>query len=204
MSTTAILVEILIIGMQAMVWLILVVLSLFGYKWVPDTAAAVKGWEPALSILALGLCYTLGILVDRVADCLTVLHHPGATLLKISWIKRYADDAHSDMRMFVLCSTNKAADFLAHVRSRIRIARAAVVNTLLSTGGAALFIATRTTYDSLWTLASVLILGLLVALVFVLVLGILEVTYDTRLKQAKLYLEVQEEEIAKDEKTENV
>ncbi len=200
MSTTAILVEILIIGMQAMVWLVLLVLSVFGYKWLPDTAAAVKGWEPAVSVLALGLCYTLGILVDRVADCLTALHHPGDTLLKISWIKRQADAAHSDTRMRILCSTNKAGEFLAHVRSRTRIARATVVNVLLGTGTAVLFLATRTSYDSLWTLAGVVIVGLLVAFVFALALGVLEVTYYTRLNQAKLYLEGQEEEIADGEK----
>jgi len=188
MSTTSILVEILIIGIQATVWLSLVVLSIFGYEWVPSAITSAKGWEGMLSVFGLGLCYTLGIFVDRAADCLMVLYHPGDTLLKSAWIRRHANVAHSDMRMRILCAQNKGADFLEHIRSRIRIVRATALNGILASFASILFLAVRTSHASPAILSIVVALGLLLSLASVLCLGVLEVTYITRLKQAKLFL----------------
>jgi hypothetical protein len=188
MTTTSILVEILIIGIQAAVWLSLVILSILGYEWVPSAISSAKGWETMLSVIGLGVCYTLGIFIDRAADCLVVLYHPGDTLLKFAWIRKNAHLAHSDMRMWVLCAQNKGADFLEHIRSRIRIVRATALNGILASFASILFLAARTSHASPGILSIVIALGLVVSLVSVLCLGVLEVTYITRLKQSKLFL----------------
>jgi hypothetical protein len=200
MSTTSILVEILIIGMQASVWLSIVILSLFGYQWVPSSLALVKGWEALLSVLGLGLCYTLGIFVDRAADCLTILYHPGDTLLKFSWIKRHADAAHRDMRMQVLCSANKATDFLAQIRSRIRIARATTLNIMIASFATISYLAVRTEYATFGILSCVVLLGAFLSFASIVGLGVLEVTYFTRLKQAKFYMQADTQDISEAEK----
>lgn len=200
MSTTSILVEILIIGMQAVIWVALLVLSLFGYRWLPDAAVSIKGWEPVVSIFGLGLCYCLGIFVDRAADCLTVLYHPGDTLLRFAWIKRHADAAHRDIRMQVLCADNRAGEFLAHIRSRIRIARATSVNLLICTLATVVFLAARTAHGSALVLGCVALVGIVLSLLSVVGLGVLEVTYYTRLKQAKLYVYGKGEAIAEGER----
>ena len=200
MTTTAILVEILIIGIQASVWVSLVILSVFGFQWVPAVGSAVKGWEPLLTFLGLGVCYTFGIFVDRVADCLSVLYHPGDALLRFRWIKRIADAAHSDMRMKLLCAEDSATEFLAQIRSRIRIARATVLNLILLTLATLFFLAVRTQITSFGTLSLIAFSGVALCFVSFLGLGVLEVTYFTRLKQAKRYLEGDEQEILNGEK----
>jgi hypothetical protein len=71
MTTTAIFAEILITGLQAFVWLIFACLSVTGLDWLTaETMADLKDWVGLITVFVLGFAYTLGIVVDRVADSL--------------------------------------------------------------------------------------------------------------------------------------
>ncbi|MCP4374497.1 MAG: hypothetical protein GY797_41305 [Deltaproteobacteria bacterium] len=183
MSTTAILVEILIVGLQTCLWLTLIIVVFFGYDWIVPTAKAVKGWESLLSIFILGICYTIGVVFDRVADCVFIILKPHKILMKSNWIRKHAEVAHSDPRMEVLNSENKAVDFLENIRSRVRIARSTALNSLLVTSFCILFLILRTDYTSWKILSCVLFLGGFVSLSALLILGVLEVTFQKRLSQ---------------------
>ncbi len=169
--------------MQACLWMALAILALFGYDWIGPAAKAVKGWEPLLTVFVLGICYTIGIVIDRAADCVFVVVKPHEILMRSSWIRKHAESAHNDPRMEVLNSENRAVEFLEYIRSRLRIARAAVLNSLLVTCFGILFLVLKTDYASCGMIVCIGSIGGLVALTFLALLGVLEVTFQKRLTQ---------------------
>ena len=72
MTTTAIFAELLVTGLQAIVWLVLASLSVAGLTWIDvgTVATRFKDWASLISVFVLGFAYALGIIVDRVADSL--------------------------------------------------------------------------------------------------------------------------------------
>src|SRR2546427_1690924 len=66
MATTALFVEILIIGLETAVWLCLLILTYVGPVNVDPQG--LKEWSTLLTALALAAAYVLGILVDRASD----------------------------------------------------------------------------------------------------------------------------------------
>ena len=66
MNTTNLFVELIVIGAGATLWTLLLILSLFGYAWVPfGGLLSLPALIPILSVI-----YVLGIVVDRLADAL--------------------------------------------------------------------------------------------------------------------------------------
>ena len=57
MGTTAIFAEILIIGVQASVWYTLIILSIWGYAWLPSIVVGLNDWEVLITIIF--LCHFL-------------------------------------------------------------------------------------------------------------------------------------------------
>src|SRR3954453_23996190 len=68
MNTTNLIVELIVIGVGASIWVSLLILALFGYTWIPGKDLLAT---PAL-ILAPGLAivYLLGVVTDRLSDSL--------------------------------------------------------------------------------------------------------------------------------------
>jgi hypothetical protein len=66
MTTTLLFVELLIIGIEVALWMVLLALAVFDFSWLKAVATA--GWEGVLTVLFLAICYTIGILFDRFAD----------------------------------------------------------------------------------------------------------------------------------------
>src|SRR6266849_5099321 len=115
MKTTAIFVEILIIGIGACVWLTLLVAFLFGAT-VFDLDK-LKGWEGAATAFATAVAYTLGILLDRASDSL------GRLLRKLTKRAKTPRRDFGMMRMRVMLEGGAVGEFLEYQRSRLRIAR---------------------------------------------------------------------------------
>jgi hypothetical protein len=123
MATTSLFVEILIVGLEALVWIGL----LAGTIW--DLGACIKilkGWgdySALITTLLLALAYVLGILIDRAAD----------SFYKIFGYKPDNPPASvGKMRMRIMNSSEGIARFLDYQRSRLRIARATVFNVLVT------------------------------------------------------------------------
>ena len=125
MATTAIVAEILIVGLEAAAWLTLLVLAAFGSGWV-DTKPLEK-WQEVTVLVIVAAAYTLGILVDRYADS-------AHRLLGRLWPTRPVDRPASipRMRMAVLSAGGGVAQFSEYQRSRQRIARATAMNALVA------------------------------------------------------------------------
>lgn len=138
MVTTAIFAEILIIGLQAGVWLAFLAASIFGTEIV--SIQVLKEWQNFLILPVIAIVYVLGILIDRIAD---------TTFLKIlKVVNRGKEEKHpakfSKMRLRILMQNDAVAKFIDYERSRLRIARATVFNLffIIITGIVFLFIRT--------------------------------------------------------------
>lgn len=128
MSTTAIFAEILIIGLQATVWIALLVLSFLPKGSI--NPGALDGWEALTTVFVLAAAYTLGIVVDRIADSAY------GRLRKI-WDKEEKGKRKKNlpdvsiMRLRVMEKEDGKARFIDYQRSRLRVARATVLNVAL-------------------------------------------------------------------------
>ena len=123
MNTTDLFVELIVIGVGATMWVVLLVLSLFGYAWVPfDHLFALPSLLPILAIT-----YIFGIVTDRVAD----------GLFDKVWKPRLAQQFYGqdgddyDDRRYIYLRSERLASLLEYGRSRLRICRGWFLNTLL-------------------------------------------------------------------------
>ena len=127
MATTALFVELLVVGLQAEAWLILLTVTLLGPFPMPWDR--LEKWTALLTIVAVGVAYVLGIIVDRLADVVTEFAlRPGDR--QTQSVPR--------MRLRVMKESEALAAFLDYQRSRVRIARGTVAN--LALGGPVLLL----------------------------------------------------------------
>ncbi len=138
MATTAVVAEILIIGLEVEAWMFLAAVAIFGTDWLD--AADSTNFAGLLVIVVLSLAYVLGILVDRLADTLVDWFERTRRgkrikrrLLKNRKFK--TPERVSKMRLTVMYKSDGIARFLDYQRSRWRITRATVIN--LAFGGVA-------------------------------------------------------------------
>jgi len=127
MSTTNLFVELVVIGVGAMLWLILLTLALFGFQWFQIKVEILV----ALIIPLLSFIYLLGIIVDRVAD----------SIFERIWSKQirktvYRDSTQQNFyndRRLVLSQQNPITERLLYAQSRTRICRGWSLNAAFIT-----------------------------------------------------------------------
>jgi 8-oxo-dGTP pyrophosphatase MutT (NUDIX family) len=128
-ATTAIVAEILIVGLEAATWVCLLVLAIFGRDWID--LDAIKDWDAVVTVLLVAVAYVLGVLVDRAAD--SVLKHlPSRPVDKPAKV--------AEMRLHLLATPSGVTSFLEYQRTRMRIARATVLNLAALAGALAVFL----------------------------------------------------------------
>jgi hypothetical protein len=178
MATTAMFIEILIIGLQAVVWVALLAASIFGIKSVQ--LQNLSDWETLIIVLVFAIAYVLGILMDRLADTafLRVLKvrdefvkrcksKEAVKKAKLNTLEMAAEifrsiravtrpkskeekrTTFSTMRLKILIQNDAVAKFFDYQRSRLRIARATVLNLLLIIISGIIFLITRTNFSAL-------------------------------------------------------
>lgn len=184
MATTAIVAEILIVGLETLVWLSLLVIALVDIFWFKRAGyrdwlhpSHVGGWEVLATTLAIASAYVAGILVDRLADSVQ------ARLGKI-WPGRAVDKPAriAKMRLATMGAGGDVARFLEYQRSRFRIARATVVNSLCAVVAVPFFL-----WDSNVDVSASIVVAsalLFVAVGSQMVFRRIEVAYLTRLSDA--------------------
>jgi hypothetical protein len=146
-ATTAVFAEILIVGLQVEAWLALVLLSVFGTKWID--LDQISDFAALVTVLVLALAYVLGIVADRLTD--TMLNRVERTRRKERF--KNLPVKVSKMRMTVMHESDGMTRFLDYQRSRWRIARATVVNVGLTGLAAALYLAVGTEAERAWVFA---------------------------------------------------
>ncbi len=123
MSTTEFFVELIVVGTGAIIWIYLLVISIFGFARVNlDQLSSLTTLIPFLSIT-----YVVGIVVDRIAD----------VIFERIWSRkifcryyREKDEYYEDRRTLYL-KESRLVDLLEYGRSRIRICRGWALNSAL-------------------------------------------------------------------------
>jgi hypothetical protein len=150
MSTTAIFVELLIIGAQALMWIV-VLAAAFQRSWFP--AAFYFKWLPESGTLLTGgvlvTCYSLGIVVDRFADALTHRIRPERLVRRLPWLADQEQRSERAPAFELAFREQRAFEVLNYYRSRFRVARALIPNVLMATLATALFTLTAPSHGSL-------------------------------------------------------
>jgi len=128
MGTTSIIVELVIIGFQGIIWLSLVIGVFFGYDWIDFSKA--KDWVTILSIAAIAVSYTLGLIFNSVAATLF-----GPWRL---WVYRMIlPDFESTTKEFwniystIMLESPDIHKHLERIFNEIRLLRATVINLCL-------------------------------------------------------------------------
>jgi hypothetical protein len=137
MATTAVFAEILVIGFQALIWLVLLIVAIVGPENLRPSAFS--GWESLLTVLILVAAYSLGIVVDRAADSLL-------ERLDNRLAQKYMPGGLTDLtkrRLAITMHSEALERFLDYARSRLRIARSTTINLALILITAIVLILTR-------------------------------------------------------------
>jgi hypothetical protein len=192
MSTTNLFVELIVIGVGALAWIILLVLSLFGWDWIPTE----KVFSTVALVPLLSLIYVLGIVSDRIAD----------SLFEYWWNDnlrkgRFPEivDYHAARRQ-ILTRSERLSELLEYGRSRLRICRGWTLNSVLIAVALNLFIWMRLATSPL--AFSLSLFGTVAVLLFAIAPWYtwrkLTVTEYRKVKeQAAFLVEAQEEQLAK-------
>jgi len=120
MTTTAIIVEVLISGILTCLWMALGTITAFGPGFL---LSAAKDYPEAFAALAIAVAYTVGVTFDRLWDVLT----KGADeRIRRSYFP--TDEQLTAVRMELFGRATALQGFMEYIRSRMRIARAAMCN----------------------------------------------------------------------------
>lgn len=177
MTTTAVFAEMLVAGIEALIWIALLALAIFCPKVGNSSIAidvhllkALKDWATLATTIVLAVAYGVGVVVDRVADSI--------------FSEIFGDSCDvSLLRLLVLARSDKVTDFLEYIRSRIRVARSTTINLAVTTIVVPVFLTRCTQASDCRKLAAVVVLtALTLASAFA---GIrINETYDKRIRQA--------------------
>ena len=160
MSTTAIIAEHLISGLQAAIWIFLVVLTIFGSEWI--NLDQIKTFSTLLTMLSIAFLYPIGIFIDDVADFL--FGHWSKRIRSARFQKediKIDDDKATAFQLLQETKGDFLKSYFSYVRMRIRIARSASFNFMACTVSVVAFTVFRITYT--WEILIVeLIIGCVV------------------------------------------
>jgi hypothetical protein len=125
MSTTALFIELLITGLQAAIWLVLLVLCLLGFDWI--NPERLKGFEAMIAVLLLPILYPTGIFIDYLAD---LFFRRWELKIRIAY---NLDETQTAVRLLMQTKDPSLAAHFGYIRSRIRISRSSALNFALIT-----------------------------------------------------------------------
>jgi len=135
-TTTAIVAELLVGGLEALLWLAALFFAIHGFPRHPVAWLNIgKDFVVPLTFALVAFSYVLGVLVDRISDSL---------LSPIDWAMRRRllpkDFSVPRTRLLVMHKGEQMTKFLDYVRSRMRIARVTALNLMIGTVVAVLLV----------------------------------------------------------------
>jgi hypothetical protein len=123
MNTTSLFVELIVIGIGACLWIMLIVCAIFGYTWIPT--GNMFSFIAAIPFLA--MIYVLGIVSDRLIDKLFDMIW--GSELRTQYFKDSVE--YFRCRRKVITSSERMANVIEYSRSRLRICRGWAVHSVL-------------------------------------------------------------------------
>jgi hypothetical protein len=174
MSTTSLFVEILVIGVQASVWLALMLSTGADMKPVLKFLTDYKEYAALITTVLLSMVYALGIIIDRLADSVwSHSFHSGR--------ERFSEPV-GKTRLRVLHKSENMAKFLDYQRSRLRIARSTIVNLTMTIVAGAIWMLMNSSMSSVNI--AILISGLIALALAVIAMRQIDKAQMDRLEDA--------------------
>ena len=136
LKDTAIILELVLIGFQVLIWVSLLVLTIFGFGWVH--LSSLKQWSTEISVGLVGVAYMLGLIFDKAVSA-----------LPYSWIVAGTRTSHEDspsplaMRVEILSKRPEVFEALERRINQHRLVRATVFNLALISVSALIFFMVR-------------------------------------------------------------
>ena len=155
---TSIIFELVLIGFQVLIWVSLLVLTVFGYSWL--NLDALKEWSAQLSIALVGVAYMFGLIFDKAISSLPYRWVMGGGA------PTETSDIPSPlvMRMEILVQKPEVFDALEKRINQHRLVRSTVFNLALISLSATGFFITQTGFRIrlfiVFLLLSILFVGL--------------------------------------------
>ncbi len=129
MSTTTAFVELLVIGLQALAWIVLLLSSLFGLDWLATLFAACEKAEAFTTVAIGSLAYFVGIIVDEFSDSML---EPWSSRIRES-VRESGQPEMWAIQAYVFSHSDVATEQMAYMRTRVRICRSSIFNAALMT-----------------------------------------------------------------------
>ena len=140
MSTTSLIIEHLIAGIQAGIWLTLLVLTVFGFTWL-NVNSSLKDYSTAIILLLFALVYPFGVAIDNFADIILGRWKNKLRSLSLKGEGLESDDIKiSGMALLHKIKDDFLESYLAYIRMRIRVMRSFALNIVLSMVSLSLFV----------------------------------------------------------------
>jgi hypothetical protein len=128
MSTTAVVVEIVIIGAQVLLWVALAFISLLGITWFDPMR--LKDWVAPISLGLVAASYTVGMVFD------TLIASFFAPWSRRSWNMPWTSERHNaspfEMRTYLMLNHYDAFLHQDKLFNQARLLRASILNLLLT------------------------------------------------------------------------
>jgi|GEM_PF-2718445 len=181
--------ELLVIGMQAALWSLILIAGLVPAHGLSQLVAAAQGAQAPCFVGLLGFCLLQGIVTDRLATFFVAIYNPKRLIHGIGFFRRRVAGETADGRMALMQSLDPVAalTFIEGIRSRARLLRGALFNGWMAL--LALWLVRCTSGDLAGirltgSRMAVLTLGGIACLaVIFFVLGTFEAGYEARLQQ---------------------
>ena len=137
MGTTSLIVEMVIIGFQVVVWMVLILLSIFGYEWID--LLKLKDWTTFISVVVVGTSYTLGIVFDSFTGSLFAPWERRSS----RWLPERVNESPGLMRAYIMAANPDASEELNNRANRNSLIRATSLNLILISITSLVFVHTR-------------------------------------------------------------
>jgi hypothetical protein len=150
MGTTTLLVEIVIIGFQVLIWILLIFFTTWGYNWVDVTS--LKDWSGIIAIGLVVISYTLGIIFDGIASSLSdtwfswaYYRLPLQTVARKGVFEEYHpyDTSPSIMRSHIQATDPNTYEHLEKIFNQGRLLRSTSINLILISITSIMFVVTQ-------------------------------------------------------------
>jgi hypothetical protein len=134
---TSIIFELVLIGFQVLIWVSLLVLIIFGYRWL--NLEALREWSAQLSVALVGVAYMFGLIFDKAVSALPYSWVIGGRALT----KTDESPSLLEMRMDILTKKPEIFDALERRINQHRLVRSTVFNLALISLAALVFLITQ-------------------------------------------------------------
>jgi hypothetical protein len=128
MVTTAIVVELLVVGMQALAW-VLPAMMLFSPHLATVLIQIPGTGTPVFAAMFLAAVYTLGVLSDTAARGAVLFLRPGKLILRVKWVAERVKDTAPDARIRIAAKESRLDALLSYYLVRMRVLRGVAFNS---------------------------------------------------------------------------